>query len=311
MMNKFFCYLLFLFLVSLPLHVFSDSPESTPQNTIEKPFLWKIEGHKEGNKPSYLFGTIHVADPRVTTLHPSVEQAFHASDFVYTEIPLDTSTILSQVSYLLLEGDKTLADIVPAELLTRAEKLLQNINPALTIQPFDRFKVWALATSLPLLEQQLTNPGGQALDVVLYQTALQQGKKVGGLETLEEQISIFDNLTLQEEIKMLRDTLEFMEQANNEGTKIAEEFIRHYQKGNLDEFGSLLVKYIKDDEFSQAFMQKLLHDRNILMAERIMQILKENPSNSYFFAVGAGHYWGDTGIQNLLTKQGIKIQRQD
>ena len=108
---------------------------------------------------------------------------------------------------------------------------------------------------------------------------------------------------------MLRDTLEFMEQANAEGTNIAEEFILHYLNGNLDEFGSLLVKYVKDDEFSKDFMQKLLHDRNILMAERIHQLLKKNPGNSYFFAVGAGHYWGETGIQKLLVEQGIKIQR--
>lgn len=301
MINKYYFYFLFVFLVSFSLNVFSD------ESSVGKPFLWKIEGQQ----PSYLFGTIHVADPRVTTLPPSVAKAFQASEFVYTEIPLDTNTILTQVGYLMLEGDKTLNDIVPAELLTRAEKLLQNINPALTLQPFEKFKVWALATSLPLLEQQLSNPGGPALDVKLYQAAVKQGKKVGGLETLEEQISLFDNLTAEEEIKMLRDTLEYMEQANAEGLKIAEEFIQHYQKGNLEDFGNLLVKYVKDDEFSKDFMKKLLHDRNILMAERILQLLKENPSSSYFFAVGAGHYWGETGIQNLLARQGIKIQRLD
>jgi len=305
-MNKYFIYLLFVCLASFPFCVFTEPATDSPATeSIEKPFLWKIEGQK----PSYLFGTIHVSDVRVTTLHPSVEKAFQSSEFVYTEIPLDNNTVLLQVSNLLLEGDQKLADIVPADLLTRAEKLLQNINPALTIQPFDGFKVWALATMLPLLEQQLSSPGGQALDIKLYQTAVKQGKEVGGLETLQEQMAIFDNLTLEEEIKMLRDTLEFMEQANAEGTKIAEEFILHYQKGNLEDFGALLVKYVKDDEFSKNFMQKLLHDRNILMADRILKLLEDNPSKSYFFAVGAGHYWGDTGIQNLLAKQGIKVQR--
>ena len=79
--------------------------------SVEKPFLWKTESQQS----SYLFGTIHLADPRATTLHSSVETAFEVSDYVYTEIPLDTKDMLSQVSHLMLEGNTTLVDLVPSE----------------------------------------------------------------------------------------------------------------------------------------------------------------------------------------------------
>ena len=299
-MHKFVQICLFFFFSTIYIHstsVFADS--------IEKPFLWKIEG----NQASYLFGTIHLPDPRVTTLHKSVEKAFTESDYVYTEIPLGTNEMLAQVSYLLLEGDTTLIDIVPADLLHRAEKQLQNINSALTIEPFVKFKIWALATSLPLIELQLKNPGVLALDAQLYQRASNEGKGVGGIETTQEQIQYFDVLSQEEEIKMLRDTIEFMEQAETDDTDIAEEFISFYVQGDIDAFGELMVKYVKEDEFSKEFMKKILHDRNILMADRIAENLKQHPSKRYFFAVGAGHFSGETAIQHLLAEKGFSVVR--
>ena len=147
------------------------------------------------------------------------------------------------------------------------------------------------------------------MDAQLYQRASTVGKGTGGLETFQEQMQYFENLSQQEELKMLSDTVEFMENANTEGTSIAEDFIRYYKQGDIDAFGQLFVKYVKEDEFSKDFMQKILHDRNVLMADRIAKKIKNNPSKSYFFAVGAGHYWGDTGIQHLLEEKGLDVVR--
>jgi len=273
--------------------------------SIEKPFLWKIEGETT----SYLFGTIHLPDVRVTTLHSSVEKAFKDSEYVYTEIPLGASDMLTQVKYLILENDQTLEDIVDPDLLQKADDIVNDINPVLTIEPFLKFKVWALAISLPLLEVQLNNPGALPLDAQLYQRAGSEGKGAGGIETIHEQLSYFENLTQQEELKMLRDTIEFMENANTEKLSIAEEFIQFYAQGDVEKFGELMVKYVKEDEFSKDFMKKILHDRNIRMADRIHKILKKNSGRSYFFAIGAGHYWGETGVQTLLENKGLSISR--
>ena len=296
---KFNCWLIFFYIFIL----FVSNCVSA--ESIERPFLWKIEGEQ----PSYLFGTIHLPDPRITTLPSSVEKAFKESNYVYTEIPLGTKDMLSQVHYLMLDGETTLVDVVPAELLQRTENLLRNINPALTVEPFIKFKIWALATSLSLLEQQLSNPGILPMDAQLYQRASSEGKVVGGIESAHEQMQYFGSLTLDEELKMLSDTVEFMEQANEEGTSIAEEFVNYYMQGDIEAFGQLFVKYIKEDQFSKDFMQKILYDRNVIMANRIVKKLKSDPSQSYFFAVGAGHFWGETGIQNLLGEKGLTVIR--
>jgi len=119
----------------------------------------------------------------------------------------------------------------------------------------------------------------------------------------------FDSLTQQEELKMLSDTVEFMEQAETQGTSISEEFITFYTQGDIEAFSKLMVKYVKEDDFSKQFMKKILHDRNYLMADRIAAIIKNDLSKSYFFAVGAGHYGGDTGIHKLLKDKGLVVKR--
>ncbi|MGD2272584.1 MAG: TraB/GumN family protein [Desulfobacterales bacterium] len=296
-MNKLNRYVLFFILIVIccPLN----------SRAAGNPFLWKIEGRA----PSYLFGTIHFPDPRVTTLPESVENAFSDSQAVYTEISLDKANMLAQAAQMLLPGEQTLADIISEDLLSRTEEFIKDINPALTIEPFVKFKVWALAATLSLLEQQVNNPGAPALDAQLYDLAQQQGKRVGALETAEEQIAIFESLSIKEQIKMLRDTLDYMETAREKGVNVTEQFIEWYNQGDIENFGKLMMQYVKKDEFYKTFLQKVLHNRNQLMAERIATIIKTNPATSHFFAVGAGHFWGESAIQNILSKQGFEITR--
>ncbi len=269
------------------------------------PFLWEISG----TTTSYLFGTIHLPDQRLANLPVSVKRAFDASDAVVTEIPLDTSSLMAQVSLLKLSGPRTLHEILPPELLRRTEKALQQVNRALTIEPFVRFKVWAIASMVPVLEKQLQNPGVLPMDAQLYQQAQEQGKKVGNLETIEEQVGILDSLSEQEQVTMLRDTLDFLEKYRAKGIDMTDQLIDWYLRGDLSEFGELMVGYIGEDDFYEEFLDKVLYQRNYLMADRIEALLKQYPGRSHFIAVGAGHYWGETGVQNLLTEKGFEIRR--
>ena len=162
---------------------------------------------------------------------------------------------------------------------------------------------------VPILETQLKNPGVLPMDARLYNQAEQEGKTVGGLETIEEQVQIFDSLSEQEQVKMLRDTLDFLDEYNAQGIDMIDQLIDWYVRGDLAEFGELMVGYVREDAFYEAFVEKVLYQRNYLMADRIEAFLKEHPNRSNFFAIGAGHYWGETGVQNLLAEKGFEIRR--
>src|SRR5215471_17859297 len=81
----------------------------------EKPFLWRIEG----TPPSYLYGTVHVPDPRVLELPEVVRKAFDASDVFNAEIPLDAATQAGLMKKIVLPPGQDLRKIVGEEVFGR------------------------------------------------------------------------------------------------------------------------------------------------------------------------------------------------
>ncbi|MDQ3624967.1 MAG: TraB/GumN family protein, partial [Verrucomicrobiota bacterium] len=268
-----------------------------------KPLLWRIDGAK----PSYVFGTIHLGDREVTTLASATERALQGADALFTEVPLDTASQM-KAGMQLMSADKPLSEVLPKELYVRAEAEVKRINSALTLQPFERMKVWALAVTIGLLEEQLKNPGAQPLDALLYARAEAAGKPVGGLETLEEQFNIFDKLSTQEQIAMLRAMLDDMEKARREKRSPFRETREAYLSGDLAQLEAKINGWASslDDALEQRLLDAVIVKRNEVMAARMAAKLKEQPGKSLFFAIGAGHLAGEKGVLELLRRAGLK-----
>jgi uncharacterized protein YbaP (TraB family) len=271
-----------------------------------RPFLWRIEG---GTKPSYVFGTIHLSGADVTALSPATEKAVASTDALYTEVPMDMATQMKAATSLI--GGESLGKVLPKDLYERAEAELKRINPQLNLQPFDQMKIWGLAVTIPLLEEQLKNPGALPLDAQLYTTAQRTGKEVGGIETMEEQMGLFEQFNKDEQIAMLKSTLDEMERARKEGRNPVEELRKGYLSGDLAKLDKMLNEWMSgfDPKLLARFMEALLTKRNHVMAERIGEKLKSAPGKSQFFAIGAGHLMGEEGVLKLLEKQGLKVTR--
>src|ERR1700675_4439038 len=86
----------------------------------EKPFLWRIEGPV----PSYLYGTVHVPDPRVLELPEVVRRAFDASDVFNAEIPLDAATQAGLLGKVMLPAGQDLRKIAGEEVFARLVKAI-------------------------------------------------------------------------------------------------------------------------------------------------------------------------------------------
>lgn len=271
-------------------------------------YLFKIE--KQGFKPSYLFGTIHLPDPRVANLPGGVLQAIYGSEGVYTEIPMEPQDMMAAVQSMMLKPGTTLADLVPKETLKRFEEELHAINPELNVAPFMSMKVWAAASMLIILETQLKYPGVPAMDMAIYSTAKEQGKRVGGLETPKEQLNLFEQFTVEEQVELLDSMLQFMADMRSQNKSYTDEIIDAYLGGDLEELEALMVDYEMEDTALQEKFEKLfIENRNKLMAKRIEMRLNAHPKERAFFAVGAAHLYGDQGLPELLRKQGFKVER--
>ncbi len=273
-----------------------------------KACLFEVTGNGL-TQPSYLFGTIHLGQKNVVTLHPTAQGAYDTSDAVYTEIDMDTKSQMAIAPLLMRTDGKTLTEALGADLAGDVQEVLSSINPALTLAAFDRMKTWVLAATLPILEMQLTQK--LPLDARLYQDAIAAGKTVGALETAESQATLFDQFSEDDLQAMLKDTVKVMQEDSDAEVDSITKLLNVYLTGDIHEIGAFvnaeMAKADTNPDFTKRLMKALLDDRNVKMADKIDEFLQQATDQSHFFAVGAAHYTGETAIQTLLEKQGYQI----
>ncbi len=267
------------------------------------PFLWRIQGT---GVSSYLFGTIHLPDPRVLELHPAVEAAFAASDAVYTEIPMDLATTIQASTSVMLEGDTRLRDLLPPDLYERAGRYLASRQRDIDL--FARFKVWKFTMDLSMLDDFRKYLLHTPMDLTLASRARAAGKLTGGLETVEEQLAVFESLTLKEQIQLLEATLDELERLAAQGRTATDELVDLYLRGDAEALRAEMEKDA-DDPLQRKFLRLILTERDERMAERAAARMRGNPGTSFFFAVGAAHCVGREGIPVRLRRLGFRVSR--
>ncbi|OMH32614.1 TraB/GumN family protein [Motiliproteus sp. MSK22-1] len=292
-------------LLLLPLILTTHSRAQGQENN---PYLWRVE--KPGFNPSFLFGTIHSAHPELNTLPDVVTHSFEQSDAFYGELEMTPEVLLQATQLFISSDNSSLQNTLSQHRQQRINRILDNIHPGLSLSVFSKLKLWAFTATLALLEDQIAHGSLVPMDMRLFQIASFKGKQVGGLETIEEQSGVFESFSQQENLLLLDSTLDYMEKAQEQGTSVMEETYQAYRSGNPDNFSTLMESQLSlSPALANKLNQRLLVDRNLRMAERISKLLQQQPQNSYFFAVGAAHYSGASGIQKLLQKKGYQVTR--
>ena len=263
---------------------------------FDKGLLWKIE--PVGAAPSYLFGTMHSDDPRVVQLPAPVQQAFDRAASVTLEVELDPQALISLATALMLTDGSNLESLIGRDLYNRTLQVMRAQGiPDLVVA---NMKPWAVAVTL----MTPPNQSGAVLDQVLYQQAISSGKNVSGLETVAEQMALFDGLPLSDQITLLRDTLDNLPDI----AQMLEELRVAYLDRDLKRLVEINEASMQDSnpQLAKDFNQKVIIDRNHRMAERMKSRLEEG---NHFIAVGALHLPGEEGLLTLLSGQGYRVTR--
>lgn len=278
----------------------------------DKPLLWKITG-KGLTQPSYLFGTIHLGDPRVTTLHPAALKAFESADSVHTEVPLDQASQMALVPLMMRKDGKKLDDSIGAEVAAALNAELKRINPALDSKAFQPLATWSIAMILPILPEQFA--GRTALDQKLWSDATSAGKETGGLEEPKGQLAFFLELKEEEQVALLSETLETLRKDREAGRDSIGQLKEAYISGDTGKIAAEMDRGMaemaagKNKELGERMMKRLLDDRNKTMAESIAGTLGKEPGKIHFFAAGAAHFTSEQSIISHLEKAGYGIAR--
>ncbi len=278
--------------------------EATPNG---KGLLWKIE--KDGAKPSYLFGTIHLSDPRVMKLPPAASKAFDGAQTVVIEAAdiADRNAFLriqlEQPDLMLFTDGTTLQSHLPEERRADIERKLS--ERGIVLAAMNRMKPWVLSSLLisTTCERERKAKGELFLDERLAAEAKEQGREVKGLESIAEQLAAMNSLPLDFHIRNFIATVDY-------GDKIEDSMettIALYLHGDVGMIVPALRRIVPDDlsDADYALFQKvILTDRNHLMADRAAPLLEKG---SVFMAIGALHLPGQEGVIELLRKKGYRL----
>lgn len=277
-----------------------------------KPLLWKVEG-KDLTQPSYLFGTIHISKGPAVTLHPAAQKAFESSSNFYAEVPLDTASQMATVPLMMRKDGKSLDEAIGEDLAAELDAELKLINPALDSTPFQPMTTWAAAVLPQILPHQLE--GGKPLDLKLWEQAEAAGKKTAGMEKPAAQMIAFTELTEEQQVTLLAETLKGLKKERADGRDTTQEMIAAYVSGEPKKVAAVMDRALREmaegehKELGEKLMKRLLTDRDKTMAEFIIGTLKSQPETIHFFAAGAGHFCSEISISTHLQNAGYTVTR--
>jgi len=297
----------FLVLILISFTLFGKLAESnkTTLSSDTKLFLWEAT---KDDKRFYLLGTMHLPHPKITfNITPKVKKIIDRVDYVYTEIPLDFISQMVITKAMVRDDNKSLKEILPPKVYKKLKDYLKSINPYMSVESFDRLKIWAIGLGLEGLKYQVKYRDFTPLDKAIYEYAFKNRKFRGGIESLDEQINVFKGFTLEEEIKMLDETLDGYKKYPN----LVDELIDIYflaDEKKLEEIykrGNTLIEL--DKKLLKKVEERILFSRNKRMAQRVDRIA--NDKKVYLFAFGAMHFVGKNSIIELLNTKGYRIKR--
>lgn len=268
-------------------------------------FLWRIEGEK----PSYLFGTLHLRNEHILAIPPMVREALESADAIYGEVALAERDREENFAWHTLPEGKTFQGLIGEEAHARFAVLAARKYVHLNYYD-DKHPFYAMYHLYRIDELSRRVIGFPTLDQKLAEEAIALGKEEGGLEVGEEQVKIFTDWSDEELRKLFVLFLSYDEMLVAQKRKAMAEHMEIYFSGDMDRFeGAFREIQELDRDLYDRWNKRVLVERDEKMADRIEAKLKEDPGKSYFFAIGAAHFMSGSGIQHRLEKKGLKITR--
>ncbi|HBR54392.1 MAG TPA: TraB/GumN family protein, partial [Flavobacteriaceae bacterium] len=258
-----------LFALSLLLGMVATTVAQTNENSL----LWKVEGN--GIKTSYVFGTFHMLPKDDFLLTEKVKKALESSEVLALELDMDDPGFQAEMmKEVMIKNGATLNDFMDADEFTLIDNYLTSKMGVGLEQ---------LKTMKPLMVSSMVMMAYLGSDVASYEASLiglskEQQKEIIGLETVAEQMAIFDEQPYEEQldeiVKLLNET--------DEMKSMFEQMITFYKNENIDGLYNYMDDFFHND-IDQ--LDRMLHHRNKNWIPKIGEYSKQKTT---FYGVGAG-----------------------
>jgi len=263
------------------------------QTSTDQSLLWEIFGNglKEN---SYLFGTIHMICPSDFLMDDRIKNAFEDADELIMELDMDDPEMTQKMQQNSLNPEMKNIRSSFSESDANALNEFLTANYGVGLNQLGILKPFMLMSMITV--KQLPCEQIESYELFFMNLAKTQNKNVEGLESVEFQMGLFDEIP--EEI-LLKEISKMV--TTDDSIKEFEQMVSAYTAEDIDK----LYQVIAENEMMGNFNELILDNRNKNWIPLMEKNMKEN---QVFFAVGSGHLGGENGVINLLRNQGYQVK---
>ena len=292
------CIFLLIFLIALC----TAANTAHAQRTTKKNFLWAV---KTGKATIYLLGSVHLLKSDSYPLDKNIEAAYRNSKKIVFETDIggmNTPAVREKMTVLALypEG-QTLQKNISLKTYRQLEKKVVEVG--LSMDQLNRLRPWMCALTLVLLElQKMGFDPNYGIDQYFFNKAQQDKKEMVFLESIEYQLSLFADMSAQEDESFLQQTLKDLEVVK---TMLAD-IVESWEQGDAPRLGSILNISFKDHP---DIYNRFLSQRNKEWVTKIEDVIMQG--DTALVVVGAGHFVGPDNLLELLMDKDYTIEHPE
>ena len=249
----------------------------------------------------YMLGSIHLLSADMYPLPQPVEAAYADAERVFFEIHLDSAKAAQRqmLARAMYPEGKSLRTELPADLFAQVEQLAA--ASGIPIQMLERMEPWMAGLMFAALEWQKAGLVAEhGIDHHFTERARDDGKPMGAFETVEFQMSLFDEAPAEEQANQLRSMLRDLPRTG----QMMADVVAAWRSGDAAAIDSIMNESMED---YPGVFQRMLVDRNAAWVPQIEALLRGR--DDVLVVVGAAHLVGEHGVVSMLRQRGYTVEQ--
>ena len=286
---------------------------TAPVSKDSTPLLYKATSDNGGEV--WLFGSIHVGNDDMYPLPDYVNNAYNEADSLAVEVDVidmeeNAMDYVSDYQKVMYLDGTTIKDHISEDLYNDAVKILEDNDYYTSMLDYYYPSMWS--SFIEVFEYENSGyDSKKGIDMHLLNLAKENKKNIVEIESASSQITLLGEFSEELQILQLE---EVVAGYNTEESKTyLKDLVSAWTSGNEESITAIICEDSSSEDYTEEEMklleeynQKMLVDRNILMADFAEKALKDG--DSVFICVGTAHIVGEGAMVDLLRDRGYTVE---
>ena len=286
---------------------------TAPVSKGSTPLLYKATSDNGGEV--WLFGSIHVGNEDMYPLPDYVNNAYNEADSLAVEVDVidmeeNAMDYVSDYQKVMYLDGTTIKDHISEDLYNDAVKILEDNDYYTSMLDYYYPSMWS--SFIEVFEYENCGYDSEkGIDMHLLNLAKENKKNIVEIESASSQITLLGEFSEELQILQLE---EVVAGYNTEESKTyLKDLVSAWTSGNEESITAIICEDSSSEDYTEEEMklleeynQKMLVDRNVLMADFAEKSLKDG--DSVFICVGTAHIVGEGAMVDLLRDRGYTVE---